>query len=208
MRPARKLFLLFAMALAAMALTAGTANAQEEAVEVTNEVEHCDLGAANCEHHFVGSHSLALYFNDMFVQLISACNDEFLATLNEDGSGFIYGGDYENDAPTSQTCTRIQCNDTGEEDWPITNPGEYTGSQTEEGHFDMRICLDLESDPGGPGTHCDWELQIHNHGNHKYGFEADDVRCPLGAGIEVGIDGEWESEASLDEDETDIEIIH
>ena len=211
MRLARKLFLLAAMALAAMALTAGTASAQEEAVEIENEVSglHCDYDAANCEHHVVGTSSLLLHQFGTEIP-ISACNDEFVASLDENGSGFIH--EYENDAAASGSCTRVACNGVGEPaeetEWDIFATGEYTGAQTEEGHLSVRFCLDDETNVDGAGRHCDAEIQVHNHGNHSYGFEAETVICPIIPGVFTELNGSWESEATPGIGEDDIEIIH
>jgi hypothetical protein len=208
MRLARKLVLLVAMALAAMALTAGAANAQEEPVEVTDEVTHCSLNTANCAVHVEGTSSLQLVLFGVNQGVISACTDEFVAQLGENGAGNITS--YTNNAGPSSPCTRIKCNEVGE-DWPITNTGEYTGAQADEGHLTVRFCLDAADNPGGAGTHCNAEIQVENHGNHKYGFRANNVHCVLIPGVaEVYLNGTWESEATPDpaEGQTDIEIIH
>jgi hypothetical protein len=199
--------LLTVAAVAAMTFTAGTASAQEEPVEATNEVSHCSLSPANCALHFEGSSSMRLFLFGVDQGIVAACNDEFVAQLGENGAGNITG--YTNNAGLGGPCTRIKCNDTGE-NWPITNTGEYTGTQADEGHFTVRICLDTFDNPGGAGTHCNLELQIQNHGNHKYGFRANNVVCTIIPGVaEVRFNGLWESEAGPGEGgHTDIEIIH
>jgi hypothetical protein len=208
MRLARKLFLLTAMALAAMALTAGAANAQEEPVEITNEtIEHCSVAAENCQLHVVGTSSLTLFIGGVSQGVISACTDEFLATLGEDGDGFIYHGDYNNvDEPL---CTRIQCNDSPGEDWAVSDVGEYMGSEPTEGHLRVTFCLDLRSNPAGAGTTCTAEIQLSNLGSHKYGFAANGVVCPITTGVHVVLNGSWQSEAAaIPSEGTDVEIIH
>ena len=213
MRRTSELVLLVLAAIAVTAvLTPGAALAQEEPVEVENEATglHCSLDEETCVHHIVGSHTLILHQFGTEIP-ISQCNDEYVATLDEDGNGYFHT--YENDAGTNQACTRIMCNGTGESvsetEWPITNTGEYTDSQTDEGHFTFRFCLDNETDPNGPGIHCTRELNIENHGNHHYGFKTIDDECPiLGMNVWVERDGEWESEASPAVGEHDIEIIH
>ena len=205
---ARKLALLTAVTIAAITLVAGHASAQEEPVEVDNEPTglHCALAAANCEHHISGQSVLTLHQFES-ESVVSQCNDEFLATFDEDGSGFI--GTYENDAPVSNLCTRVKCDDTGEELWPITRAGEYTGTQTEEGHMSLEICLDNKATPGSAGTHCTIELAIQNLGNHHYGFSATNAECPIvGMLVWLEVDGSWESEALPHELEKNIEFIH
>ena len=212
MRSAGKLFLLAVAAFAAMALTAGNATAQEEPVEVVNEAtfEHCDVAAETCKHHMVGTHQFTLHqFGSE--SILTACNDELLVVLGEDGSGYI--DTYENDAATSSSCTRIQCNGVGESasevEWPIADTGEYTGVQTDEGHLTFRFCFDNESDPSGPGAHCTMEVDIENHGNHRYGLKAIDEECSIsGMVVWIGVDGEWESEGMPDVGQDDIEFIH
>jgi hypothetical protein len=207
MRRARKFFLLAVMTVTAMTFTPGTANAQEEPVEVTNEVSHCSLSVANCVLHFQGSWHIRLFLLGADQGIVTSCNDEFIALLSENGSGNITS--YTTNAIPGGPCTRIKCNDTGE-NWPITNTGEYTGAQADEGHLTVRICLDNIDNPGGVGTHCNLELQTQNHGNHKYGFRANNVVCTIIPDIaEVRFNGTWESEASpLEVGHTDIEIIH
>lgn len=208
----RKLVLLATLALAVAIVMPSAASAQEEPVEVTNEIEHCQLTAANCEHHSVGAFRLDLHAaaDGTFIAPISSCESEFIATLDEDGSGLVYFGDFATDAPSSASCSHIQCNDVGYADWDLTDFGEYTGSQTEEGHFTISTCFDHESNPSGPGFVCNWELQVHNHGNHNYGFEAENVDCPVPGSPDflVRFNGDWESEFSPEGPETDIEVIH
>jgi hypothetical protein len=192
MRLARKLVLLVAMALAAMAFTAGAANAQEEPVEVTDEISHCSLNTADCAVHVEGSSSLRLFLFGVDQGIISACTDEFVAQLRENGAGNITS--YYNNASFNGPCTRIKCNDAGE-NWPITNTGEYTGAQADEGHLTVRFCLDSFTDPDAVGTHCNAEIQVENHGNHEYGFRANNIPCVVVPGVEVRLNGTWETEA-------------
>ena len=211
MRRTHKLILITVMALIALASFAGTAHAQEEPVEVYNEALgfHCDQHLAACEHHIQGFSILTVHQFGSEVQ-ISACQDEFVASILENGSGHIET--YNNNA-SSVACTRIKCNGVGESagetEWPISNTGEYTGTQTEEGHTTVRFCLDNEAAPNDTGFHCNVELDIANHGNHHYGFTASNEECPfLGMQIWLEVDGNWESEASPDAGEDDIEFVH
>lgn len=201
------------LGLAVAALVAAPAAAQEEPLEVINEASEQHCAGFNCEVHFVGNSVIVLH--ELGVEtIISECNDELLAIFDDDGSGWV--DSYENDADPEGACTRVNCNGTGEpsgeSDWPITSAGEYMGTQT-EGHLTLRICLDSVGDLDKKGTHCDMELDIENHGNHKYALEADNEICPIFSTIVwAEIDGDWEAEAVPHnegaEDEDDIELVH
>jgi hypothetical protein len=207
MRLARRLILLTTTILMAAAFMPGAAVGQEEAVEVTNEVSHCTLSAPNCVLHVTGSSSWRLFVFGVDQGIINACNDEFVAVLGENGAGNIVT--YNNNANPSSPCTRIKCNDTGE-NWPITTTGEYTGIQADEGHLTVRFCWDYVGSPGDPGTHCNVELRVENHGSHKYGLRADNNLCVVIPGVaDIRINGTWKSEPDpVDFGYNDVEIIH
>ncbi len=213
MRLARKLVLTAAMALAAMAMTAGTASAQEEAVNVFNEPSGtaCSTATGNCDHHVSGSSVLTQHIFGAESQA-SACNDEFVARLGPDGNGTI--PTYTNNAPVFP-CTRLKCNGSGEPvaetTWPITNTGEYTAAgQTLDGHLSVRFCLDNASGPlNAVGMHCNVELDVDATASHRYRFTAVNEHCPLGIpGIEAELDGTWNSETTPDAGQEHIEIVH
>jgi hypothetical protein len=222
MRLARKLVLLCAMALAAMALGASTASAQETPVEIWQEDgSHCEP----CELHVVGSSTLAVHIPvPPFEQTISACNDEFEAELWEDefdeggGETRLHQGhviDYDNNA--GGACTRVNCDglQQGEEpEWETYDWGE-TGPN--EGHFRVRFCL--QPNPTGQGAHCDVEVHFEevNVNHHQYMITASDTpadsnECIVGAN-ELEVDGEWfteeeETEPGVPHEHDEIEIVH
>ncbi len=212
MRLARKLVLTAAMALAAMAMTAGTAFAQEESVAVFSEPSGtaCSTATGNCDLHVSGSSVLTTHVFGSESQA-SACNDEFVARLGPNGTGTI--PTYTNNAPTSG-CTRIKCNDVGEgpgeATWPVTNTGEYTAAgQNIDGHLMVRFCIDLASNPNGTGTHCTIEIDVDATANHRYRFTAVNEHCPLGIpGVEFEVDGAWDSEVTPETGQEHIEIVH
>ena len=216
MRLARKLFLLAAMAITALALTAGTASAQEQSVEVENEATgvHCSVAAANCDHHVV-SVTPSVLTQHVFgsESQASSCTDEFVATLGENGNGAI--NTYTNDHVTNQACTRIKCNGVGEPaaeaSWPVTATGEtITNPETNDtGHLTVRFCLDTEDNPGGGGTHCNVEIDVSEEANHTYEFRAVDEPCPIAPPfISAELDGHWISEGTPGTGQEDIEIVH
>ena len=213
MRLARKLFLLTAMAIAAMAITAGAASAQEEPVAVIQEAVGggaCNVGTGNCDTHVVGSSVLTQHIFGSESQA-SACNDEFVARLGPSGAGNIHI--YTNNAPTPP-CTRIKCTGVGEptteREWPITNTGEYTTAGTvNDGHMRVRFCLDTAAMPNDPGTHCTVEIDVDEDAvNHRYLFKAVNEHCPVFPGVEAELDGTWASETTLDPGQEHIEIVH
>ncbi len=212
MRLSRKLVLIAATALAAMAMAAGSASAQEEPVNVFNEPSGtpCSFAAGNCFHHVVGVSVLTTHVFGAESQA-SGCNDEFVARLDANGTGTI--PTYTNDAPTFP-CTRIKCNGVGEAPaeatWPVTNTGEYTAaSQTLDGHLTVRLCLDHVLDPNSIGVHCTAEIDFDATATHRYRFTAVNEHCPLGIpGVELEIDGTWNTEATPGPGQAHIEIVH
>jgi hypothetical protein len=210
---AKKLALLCAMALAAMALGASTASAQtEEPVEIWEEDgSHCEP----CHIHVTGESEL----HPVIGNPISQCEDEFEAEVWEDEfdenrdpeieeihQGHIY--DYDNhDESATQPCTRQMCNGVMEPadeiEWPITNMGETT---TNAGHMTVRFCLDTKANPGAAGAHCTVEIDVTEEVSptHHYVFRA--VNDPCFGGL-VRLNGEWETE-ELPEEHGAIEIIH
>ena len=92
MRLTRKLLLLAFTALAAMALAASTASAQG-LVEITDEETgyHCttivDIETDGCQLTAVSDADVRL---EAFGSLASACHNEYNATIDEDGHGYIY----------------------------------------------------------------------------------------------------------------------
>jgi len=210
MRLARKLVLVTAMALTAMAMFAGAASAQEQSVTVVNEPSGVPCSGAgagnNCEVHVQGSSVLQQHIFGSESQA-SACTDEFVAEMQSNGSGVIT--QYTN--VNVPACTRVMCNGVGEaageNRWPITSAGEYA-EIANNGHMTVRFCLDTRTDPNGGGTHCTVEIQIDEHANHRYGFAVSDWRCPIFFGVNAELTGSWESEAVAEPGRDNIEIIH
>jgi hypothetical protein len=202
MNATRKLALLGATALAALALTATPAFGQEQAVEMWDEG-----GAAHCSPCFVhieGTHVLRI-----MGMAISICDDEFEAEFHEDPDGggaeageqgHVY--EYTNNV-VDATCNRLNCNGVGEnfgeKEWPIAAIGE---NGPNEGHLRMNICLDNEINPNGTGVHCNVEVRFHEPDAHHYTFTSDFV-CPNG----VQVDGQWEAEQPPT-GHNEFEVIH
>jgi hypothetical protein len=178
---ASKFSLVCITAVMAMALVASPVPAQERPVEIVEEPsgEPCDP----CIGHAVGESEL-----EFFGIPISSCEDEFEGEAYADGSGHIY--DYENNHLSSPSCTRIACNGVGEApaevEWDASNSGE-TGPN--EGHSNVRFCLDNENNPNGAGLHCTAEVLGFEQGSHG-GIASADFVCPNG----IHVIGEWTGE--------------
>jgi hypothetical protein len=193
MRIARKLALLLAMAFAAMALAASGASAQE-AVEVEHEGgAHCDISANPCEVTAHGESHLSV-----FGFIVSNCEDEFTASIGEDGTGHITSATLV-DHSDGGDCTRIPCNGVGESpaevEWDIDNTRE---TAVDTGVMDVNFCLDAAGNPNGVGTHCNAPITVRETtGTHNYTFSTG-FNCPSG----VRVEGTWTAEG------TPIEIEH
>jgi hypothetical protein len=174
MRIARKLVLLCAMALAAMALGAGNASAQETSVEFVEETGgQCNpcIVTAEGESHIVSTFT---------GQQVSKCHDVFTSEIWHDGSGHIYDWKGTNHEVVGPGCTVTPCTDPVEKEWDITAPGE-TG--TDKGHMTVRFCLVS----GGNTVHCNAEVQVSEPSLHVAQF-ATTVNCAFGT---RRVEGSW-----------------
>jgi hypothetical protein len=203
---ARKFVLLCAMALAALALGATSASAQETGVEVIEELsgDPCSV-AAPCRVHAEGTSELHEHVGGVPVE-VSACDDEFEANVFGDGSGVI--DVYNNNASTSVRCLRRKCNGVGEPvseaTWPIYDAGE-TGPNV--GHMWVDFCIDTVAAPNGAGAHCTVEVQVEEDplDDHHYIFSVDSWTCPT---LNLELTGEWETENPPTSPHEGIEIVH
>lgn len=197
MRIARKLVLLCALALAAMALAASSASATESIAISEEGGSACNP----CTVHAVGTSSLTAFH---FLP-VSACQDEFVATINANGTGNIH--DYTNQDNGGPGCTRQNCNgipspaEDGESEWSIAS--EEDGPNV--GDMNVEFCLDEKSNPDGTGTHCLADVQVSEPTTHNYAFSLNQ-ECSAG-GVPVRVTGSWTSEANPTEGD-EIEITH
>jgi hypothetical protein len=175
MRIARKLFLLGAMALAAMAMTAGAASAEgvivyDEAMnhcgDVTIDVHQVDGG---CHVEVESEEDIPLYahlgppLNELE---ISNCEVFLEAQLGEDGEGYITEADLTPPDEGTVPCTRAPCDEADGTmlPWAI-HFNEVDGVETVEATFCLRT---IQSGPGGAGTPCTVHLPWENNGGHHY----------------------------------------
>jgi len=195
MSTARKIMLLVAMALSAMALTATTASAQETDVEIVNEVtgDACNP----CLVHIRGESRILAVPPGI---VVSTCVDEFNASLYHDGTGEI---EWDGEAHIAPGCNTTNClGGVGfDPHWEIENIGEL-GSGVE--HTRVEFCLRA----GAGEIHCIGEVLIQEHlpaRSHEYEFRTRTEGIPCVGGARV-IHGMWETE--LEGTDTRVELIH
>ena len=175
MRIARKLFLLTAMALTALAMTATTASAQIEVLE-EDEGHHCPAVTINVHHVEGGCH--IEFFSVVDIPLhayipakttISSCEWYLEGRVDENGEGYIDRIILEPPHAGAVPCTRQACDElTGTQPhpdlpWPFHIREEGVGHE----ELEMEICL-RAGDEGNTGNWCELHLGFQNEGGHQY----------------------------------------
>jgi hypothetical protein len=187
MSTTRTLLLLAATVIAAMALTATSALAEDEGVEISwgSESAHCEQW---CDFHAVGVGGLTVHIGDNEV-VVSLCTEEFEGEVNETGEGHI---DVYTNNPIGEGCTRQRCNGVGEDPTETISPIHFE-EETLENTINARFCLDAKANPNATGAHCDMEIHTEDLGDHTWHFTADDEPCPPdpATGINTEASGEW-----------------
>lgn len=201
MRITYKLLLAAIAALAVLAF--GSTSASATSIEVEHENgNHC-APVEPCTAHVVSESPTTLethLFGSEQVQ--SACNDEFVAVFNEDGTGEIH-----DQVLDGANCTREPCTNPGETEWVTTAPGEETGLNEITFPFEFCLAPRNSADPGelhdpADERHCIVDVIVTEVALHEYEFRvADD--CDGFPTVEV--DGHWTVEAG---DPRDIEAMH
>ena len=237
MRLARKLFLLAAMAIAALAMTASTASAQ---IEVLHEDggDHCDPVTVEAGHNVHGGcHiefssvvDIPLHAYIPAKTTISNCEVYLSGRVDEEGEGYVELIVLEPPHAGGVPCTREACDEmTGTPPhpdllWPFHIREEGAGHEEVEAEFCLRANTTAE---GSAGNWCDVHLPFQDEGAHQYEIGSSD---PDGTGTEVfcennpsppappGYDGNHDIlpfpisiEAHLRSDpagEEDVEVIH
>ena len=204
MRIARKLTLLLAMAIAAMAFAAANASALEPVTVVHEGGPTPGADCDPCTIHVVGESSLRA----VHMVPISNCQDEFIADINADGSGEVtrwIGVDHPVDGP----CTREQCE--GDPDpetfahWPFTM--EEVGLN--EVQLNATFCLTGRGTDHSIESGCTVPVHVTEEvsQNHHYFFDLFHECTINGTAIEVA--GNWETEELHNPDEEgEVEIVH
>jgi len=184
MRLARKLFLLLAAAIAALAMSATTASA-------TGPVEVDIEGGAHCAPCFIEVHGESQITNATGTPL-STCEDTFHAEIYEDGFGHVT--ELINAPHATLPCTTIKCTGVGEPpeeaEWPFRI--EETGLNQEL--LEIRFCLDVAPNPGATGLHCDLDAAVTaNEVNEPHHYNVSVLNWPCAGGARL-VTGNWEIE--------------
>ena len=216
MRLARKLFLLAAMAITALAMTAGTANAQ---IEVLDEPtgEHCGTvttptahtAAGGCLVEFQSEEEIPLHAYIPGKVTLSDCEVHITARIGEDGEGYVTKALLTEEPGSDVPCTRTPCDEAepshAELLWPI-HLREAAGEESIEATFCLRPITDPDVEGQG-NTPCTVHLEVTDLGNHDYeiGHSPSESFCEPGLPFPVSL----ESLHFLYEEGSDkIEIIH
>jgi len=174
MRIARKIMLLAAMAIAAMAFAAGSASA-------ANPIEIEDLASNPCNPacvvHIDGESHLARLDTGA---IITTCADEFSAELNHNGTGPITWTGSAHGAPGCNTTNCVIMSPR----WNIASTEEVAAGQVE---FLVPICL--RSIVTGAESECSVDVIATDLGGGSYHFDAASA-CP--SGVRVELEGQTE----------------
>lgn len=207
MRTAQKLLLLVVAAIAAMALSATAANATS-AVEVSAEPGGTHCGEVTVTDHDASGgcliHATSTGTANLFAHvgtsevLFSACNNEFDARINEEGSGFIY-----NQVLTGGSCGLAPCDEAAPDHdnlvWPLKSAELFPDHEVLGVLFCVRSIASEEGENNPPcGVVIDVVEVTPNA--HDYAFQANGVPCLEAPQTELH--GNWTLE------DTNIEIDH
>ena len=177
MRIARKLFLLAIMALAALAMTASSANAQFEVSEETDGVGHCDPIVVESETDVHGGCHVEFSSEGTGIPLhayvpakvtISNCEVNLEAQIDEEGEGYVTAISLTPPHGGAVPCTRAACDTTASEQhlWPFHIREHGPGDEEVEAVFCLR---DASTAPGTAGNECEIHLQFSAlPGEHQY----------------------------------------
>jgi hypothetical protein len=225
MRTARKLMLLATMAIAAMALAAPSAFAQNEPlahdqdpdVRVFQEVAGTDPAcpavtpatppvsgtfatAGGCRIHASGP-NIVLRAHVFGIESIdSTCNVEFDLRIDAAGEGYL--AHHEFTQGTQGVCERRACDQT-EAVIPPTGqsegrPWRFFGNEVGPGNEEITalFCIQERSEVGGARTHCEVSLALTNPTLHRPRVTAADDACHGVAGFRGEVTGVFNVEAT------------
>jgi hypothetical protein len=183
MRLARRFVLLMVMALAVLAMTAGSLSAQE--LEVHDEADgtappcgtvtlsgHTVSGGCHAEFRSEDNVSLGAYVPALVI--VSNCQMHLDARIGADGEGYVTKAVLSPPAPPfGPGCTRTPCDEAAtspnphaEFPWSI-HINESAGALSTE----IRVCMrTVASGEGGPSGRCTMHLPVTDQGDHNYEF--------------------------------------
>lgn len=181
---ARKLMLLCAMAITAMAMAASTASAQETAVEFENEngTKCGTTENTGCKIKATGESHIT---NTSTGEEISSCQDTFEGSIHHKTDATGYAGHITGWHPKNHPinnpplCTVGECA-SDETEWDIFDPGE-TAPNT--GHMWVDFCLKSS----GIDVHCTAEVKVTEVTPHAHQFSTNQL-CAFGT---RRVEGTW-----------------
>jgi hypothetical protein len=191
MRIARKLTLIAFAVVAAMAFAASSASAQ--AVEVQQEGgPHCPAvtspTSGGCHLSAVSDDVISL---EAFGSLVSACNNDYEARIDEDGHGYLTDQNL-----TGPSCTTPPCVTNG-----VKNPWEIEVYEDAGTKLEARFCVE-SSALGTVNCHInDVEVDASDHSLARFHLDALPCESPLGF---IHVTGEY----SATSETGDLEIVH
>lgn len=207
----RKLSLAVMMAVAVMAMTASSANAEVQVFEepggLCSNVSlsgHVVSGGCHVEFQSTGDVWLVVYVPAPTI--VSACQVHLEARIG--GNGFGYVTTLTLTAPSRPVpCTRAQCTEAGTST-RIPQPiqlNEVAGAES----LERRFCL---QGPDGSQGSCTVHLPVENEGGHNYEFGAGGGEAFCEAGdypFPVSIrNAHYINEVPAETGTEDVEIIH
>jgi hypothetical protein len=220
MRLARKLFLLAAMAITALALTATTANAQIEVIE--EDGGHCPpivvdvhLVSGGCDIEYRSEAHIPLVAYIPAPVVVSNCRVHLSALIGENGAGYVTAASFSDEVPPANPpCTRAPCDEDGRTGasemvpWPLHIEETVANVETIEAEFCLRT---IASGEGGAQTRCQVHLPLtqnlatHDHEIGAVGSEYFCEAAPFPTSVRnVHLINEVPAAQSTE----DIEVIH
>jgi hypothetical protein len=231
MRNLRKLLLVMASVVAALAFSASTVSAQEP-VEVSNETteQHCsdftmvnhEPVGASCTVRAVSERASILWLHtERLVEVpFSECDNVFEAAFNEDGEGYIYNQVL---TPERDVCGREPCDEAATGATPHKNlawPAEIRETAPGVLKLHVEFCLyehsDQDEDEGTAGIPCEVLLNLEDEDPPNHAWEVGtppitptgDGGAPCeNLGDVVELDGHWLLETNQAHPDS-IEIEH
>lgn len=214
----RKLVLITAMAVVALAVTAGSASAQYEVVDeatfehcsaVTFPVEHEAVGGCRVEFQSTGEVPFFVNVPGAGVVQLFNCEWHLEARIGEVGEGYVTQATLTSHPAPSFPCTRTPCDepapDHSELAWPIQIE-EAAGAET----LEMAYCLrPINSAEGADHFSCTVHLELTDLGSHdvEIGHPGEaEAHCEAGLPFDV-----WLQNAHFLYEDTmgeRIEVIH
>lgn len=185
MGTAPKLMALCAIATMGMAIAAGSASAQEQAVEFQQE-DGTPCGtteSTGCTFQATGESHIT---NTSTGQQVFSCQDTLEGSIHHVASGSGQAGHivgwHPNDHPVNSppSCAIAECSSEGEREWDITNPGETAPNTS---HMILRFC----HSNGFSDVHCNAELKMTEVTPHQHQFSIDQL-CAFGT---RRVEGTW-----------------